>query len=128
LLKKLEFRFQIGFRDLYQVVAERFAEPGKVVIGPIPIRVPEVLSAPLNGVGSSDAAVAIALGKIWLRYRNNTVIVEGKLPVGCMAKILILHLIGNRCCRGGLIRPWNMVEIRSMIWRCGKNDHRPYGG
>jgi 3-isopropylmalate/(R)-2-methylmalate dehydratase large subunit len=54
------------------------------------------LGAFATGVGSTDAAVAIALGKIWLRVPETLrVIVEWNLPIGVYGKDIILHLIGK---------------------------------
>jgi len=54
------------------------------------------LGAFATGVGSTDAAVAIALGKIWLRVPETIrIVVEGNLPIGVYGKDIILHLIGK---------------------------------
>jgi len=87
----------VGSGISHQVVAERFAVPGEVVIGADSHTCTGgALGSFATGVGSSDAAVAIALGKIWLRVPETIrVIVEGKLPVGVYGKDIILHLIGE---------------------------------
>jgi len=47
-------------------------------------------------VGSTDAAAAIALSKIWLRVPETLrVVVDGILPIGVYGKDIILHLIGK---------------------------------
>src|SRR4030043_958712 len=54
------------------------------------------LGAFATGVGSTDAAVAMALGKIWFRVPDTIrVVVKGKLPIGVYGKDIILHLIGK---------------------------------
>jgi 3-isopropylmalate/(R)-2-methylmalate dehydratase large subunit len=79
------------------VVAEKWVRPGDVVIGADSHTCTGgALGAFATGVGSTDAAVAIALGKIWLRVPEAIrVVVEGKLPVGVYGKDIILHLIGR---------------------------------
>jgi len=87
----------IGFGISHQVVAEKWVRPGAVVIGADSHTCTGgALGAFATGVGSTDAAVAIALGKIWLRVPETLrVVVEGKLPVGVYGKDIILHLIGK---------------------------------
>jgi 3-isopropylmalate/(R)-2-methylmalate dehydratase large subunit len=87
----------IGFGISHQVVAERWVRPGTVVIGADSHTCTGgALGAFATGVGSTDAGVAIALGKAWLRVPETLrVVVEGKLPVGVYGKDIILHLIGK---------------------------------
>ena len=87
----------VGLGISHQVVAESYVRPGDVVIGADSHTCTGgALGAFATGVGSTDAGVAIALGKIWLRVPETIrVVVEGKLPVGVYGKDIILHLIGK---------------------------------
>jgi len=87
----------VGLGISHQVVAESYVRPGDVVIGADSHTCTGgALGAFATGVGSTDAAVAIALGKIWLRVPETIrVVVEGKLPEGIYGKDIILHLIGK---------------------------------
>jgi len=87
----------IGFGISHQVVAEKWVRPGTVVIGADSHTCTGgALGAFATGVGSTDAGVAIALGKVWLRVPETLrVIVEGELPAGVFGKDIILHLIGK---------------------------------
>jgi 3-isopropylmalate/(R)-2-methylmalate dehydratase large subunit len=87
----------VGYGISHQVVAEGRVKPGDVVIGADSHTCTGgALGAFATGVGSTDAAVAMALGKIWLRIPETIrVVVEGKLPKGVYGKDIILHLIGK---------------------------------
>jgi 3-isopropylmalate/(R)-2-methylmalate dehydratase large subunit len=87
----------IGFGISHQVVAEKWVRPGRVVIGADSHTCTGgALGAFATGVGSTDAGVAIALGKVWLRVPETLrVVVEGKPPAGVYGKDIILHLIGK---------------------------------
>ena len=93
----------VGLGISHQVVAESYVRPGDLVIGADSHTCTGgALGAFATGVGSTDAGVAIALGKIWLRVPETIrVVVEGKLPVGVYGKDIILHLIGKIGAAGG---------------------------
>jgi 3-isopropylmalate/(R)-2-methylmalate dehydratase large subunit len=87
----------VGMGISHQVSAEAYVRPGHVVIGADSHTCTGgALGAFATGVGSTDAAAAIGLGKIWLRVPETIrVIVEGKLPTGIYGKDIILTLIGK---------------------------------
>jgi 3-isopropylmalate/(R)-2-methylmalate dehydratase large subunit len=93
----------VGHGISHQVVAERQVKPGDIVIGADSHTCTGgALGAFATGVGSTDAAAAMALGKIWLRVPETIrVVVEGKLPIGVYGKDIILHLIGKIGAAGG---------------------------
>lgn len=88
---------EIGDGACHQVVAEKFAKPGDLIIGTDSHTVTAGgLGAFATGMGSTDAAVVFALGKTWLRVPEAVNIhVTGKFASGVYAKDLILYIIGK---------------------------------
>lgn len=89
--------FEGGSGICHQLVAEVLANPADIVIGADSHTVTAgALGAFATGMGSSDVAIALSLGKTWLRVPESfKVTVSGRFQKGVYAKDLILHLIGK---------------------------------
>ncbi|MFH1406888.1 MAG: 3-isopropylmalate dehydratase large subunit [Candidatus Omnitrophota bacterium] len=89
--------FDINEGVCHQIIAERFAKPGDVLVGADSHTCSAgALCCFSTGMGSTDLAVAMALGKTWFLVPNTIrVIINGKLPKGVYSKDIMLSLIGG---------------------------------
>ncbi len=88
--------FDIGEGVCHQIVLEKFAAPGSLIVGADSHTCTNgALGAFGTGMGSTDVAVAMATGETWFKVPETIRIdVTGKLAPGVHSKDLILHLIG----------------------------------
>jgi 3-isopropylmalate/(R)-2-methylmalate dehydratase large subunit len=88
---------EVGDGVCHQLVAESLAKPGDLIIGTDSHTVTAGgLGAFACGMGSSDVAIALGLGKTWFRVPETFLIeLTGKFRKGVNAKDLILYLIGK---------------------------------
>jgi len=95
----IESFYDVGCHGIcHQILAEDgWARPGRLIVG-TDSHTPTAggLGAFAAGIGPTDMAALLALGKLWLRVPENVRIdVRGELPHRVVGKDLILHILGK---------------------------------
>ncbi len=87
---------EVGDGVIHQRLVESYAKPGDVVIGADSHSCTSgALGAFATGMGSTDVAIGMAMGRTWFKVPETFRIeVKGKFPIGVGSKDLILYLIG----------------------------------
>src|SRR5574344_2664663 len=87
---------EIGQGVCHQRLVEEFVNPCDILVGADSHTCTSgALGAFATGMGSTDIAVAMALGKTWLKVPATfKIVVNGKFKPGICSKDLMLHLIG----------------------------------
>jgi len=99
--------YDVGSGISHQVVVdEGLAGPWDVVVGADSHTVTlGGVAAFATGVGSTDAAVAAATGRLWFRVPEPLLVrLEGRLPRGVTGKDLALHIVGELGGDGAIYR------------------------
>ncbi|MEJ2568023.1 MAG: 3-isopropylmalate dehydratase large subunit [candidate division WOR-3 bacterium] len=91
------FLSDIGEGVCHQRLVEDWVNPGNLVVGADSHTCTSgALGAFSTGMGSTDIALAFALGKVWLKVpETHKFVINGDLPEGVYSKDIILHIIGK---------------------------------
>lgn len=105
---RIENYFEVGCGGVCHqlMVEEGFAAPGRLIIGADSHTCTYgALGCFSTGVGSTEAACAMATGDLWLKVpETQKYVVEGRLGKYVMGKDVILHIIGDIGVDGALYK------------------------
>ena len=89
--------FDIGDGICHQIVSERFASPGMLIVGADSHSCTYgALGAFGTGIGATEMAEVFASGKLWFKVPQSIrITVDGTLPDMVSAKDMTLHIIGK---------------------------------
>lgn len=90
--------YDTGSGICHQVLPEEgYVKPGSIIVGADSHTVTHgAFNAFATGVGSTDAAIAMATGKLWFMVPESVkIVVEGKFRNMVMSKDLVLHVLGE---------------------------------
>jgi 3-isopropylmalate/(R)-2-methylmalate dehydratase large subunit len=100
--------FEVGRGGVcHQIMIEQgFAAPGRLIVGADSHTCSYgALGAFSTGIGSTEAACAMASGKLWFRVpETQKFVIDGKLGKYVMGKDIILHAIGDVSVEGSLYK------------------------
>jgi len=89
--------FEVGNGISHQLVVEKLIKPGQIVIGGDSHTCHGgVLAAFATGMGSTDVAMTMYLGRTWLKVpATQKFYIHGEMPEGVYPKDIMLHIIGR---------------------------------
>jgi len=103
--------FDVGNGISHQLVVEQLIKPGQIVVGGDSHTCHGgVLCAFATGMGSTDVAMTMYLGRTWLKVPpTQRFYLHGKMPDGVYPKDVMLHIIGRITVAGATYKAMEFV-------------------